>query len=224
MFSLLTTSPVLLSAETLPSEHACHSSADDMTVNEDLMQEHGLLNRILLIYQEIGNRLQKGTEKNNDMILLNKAANIVRNLLENHHEVMEETYVFPLLEKDGEFFDDVQILKQQHLIGRQLTSFILENSNNTSIQNTIKRQTLAQYLNFYISMFRPHESREGTVIFPKFRSLISDEDYKKLSYIFEEHEESLIGEGGMGEMTDTVANIEKALGIYNLDQFTPKNL
>jgi hemerythrin-like domain-containing protein len=225
MFSLLASSPVLLSAETIPSneERVCHSE-EDITVNEDLMQEHGLLNRILLIYQEIATRLQNGTEKRNDMNLLHKAASIVRNLLENHHEIMEETYIFPVVEKDGELFEMIQVLKQQHIKGRKLTDFILDNSNNRAIQHDIKRQTLADYLESYIRMFRPHESREGTIIFPKFRTLISDEDYKKLSYIVEEHEESIIGEGGFGKLIDTVADIERELGIYNLDQFTPKDL
>ncbi len=220
-------SPLILSADIdidfdddFEYERSSHSE-EDVTVNEDLMQEHGLLNRILLVYEEMAKRLVNRTEGSDDVNQLNKAANIIRTLLENHHEIMEETYIFPLLEEEGEYFDLVQVLRQQHLIGRQLTDFILQNSTNDAIQSDVIREALAIHLNWYVVMFRPHESREGTVILPRFRTLITDEDYKNLSHLVEEHEENLIGEGGFGRLIDDVAAIEMVLGIYDLSQFTP---
>lgn len=219
-------SPMILCAdidyddEDYVDDRSSHSE-ENVTVNEDLMQEHGLLNRILLVYEEMSKRLLNETEGPDDVNQLNKAANIIRTLLENHHEIMEETYIFPLLEEDGEYFDLVQVLRQQHLIGRQLTDFILHNSTNEAIQSDVIREALAQHLNWYVTMFRPHESREGTVVFPLFRTLITDEEYAELSQLVEEHEENLIGHGGFGRLIDEVADIEKALGIHDLSQFTP---
>ncbi len=71
-------------------------------------------------------------------------------------------------------------------------------------------------------MFRPHEAREDTVLFPAFRKLLSKEEYEKLGDKFEEIEHQHFGEDGFGKAVNQITDIEKQLGIYNLSQFTPK--
>ena len=70
-------------------------------------------------------------------------------------------------------------------------------------------------------MYRPHEAREDTVLFPQVRSLISEQEFKDLSEKFEDLEHELFGPEGFENMIKKVEDIEKNLGIYNLDQFTP---
>jgi hemerythrin-like domain-containing protein len=216
--------PVLLTAHATgtPTELNEVHSEEDVTVNEDLMHEHGLLNRLLLVYQEIGTRLYKNKEQTQHMALLKQATTIVREFLEDHHEQMEENYIFPVVAQDSEEFAAlVKTLKEQHVIGRKLTDFILKNANNGAMKDETLRSMMIEYLDLYIRMFRPHEAREDTVVFPKFRSLLSDEEYKKMSDLFEEHEEATIGENGFDLIVENVANIEKALGIFDLNTFTP---
>jgi len=69
----------------------------NVSANEDLMQEHGVLNRLLLIYDEIVRRLVNKEPFNPKLIQLN--ALIIKEFVENHHEKTEETYVFPVLIK-----------------------------------------------------------------------------------------------------------------------------
>ena len=61
---------------------------------EDLMQEHGLLNRILLIYDHCkANLINK---RSFDLATLSNAAGIVRRFVEDYHEKQEENYLFRL--------------------------------------------------------------------------------------------------------------------------------
>jgi len=71
-------------------------------------------------------------------------------------------------------------------------------------------------------MFRPHEAREDTVLFPEFKQLISKDEYNRLGVAFEDKEHELFGEDGFEKTMTKISEIEKQLGIYNLSQFTPK--
>jgi hemerythrin-like domain-containing protein len=75
----------------------------------------------------------------------------------------------------------------------------------------------------FIRMYSPHEAREDTVLFPAFHKIVSSNEYDSLGEDFEKKENDLFGDDGFGKMVDRVANIEKALGTYDLSQFTPKN-
>jgi len=71
-------------------------------------------------------------------------------------------------------------------------------------------------------MYRPHEAREDTVLFPAFRSIVSPHEYDALGEEFEDREHTLFGEEGFEKIVAEVAALEKALGIYELSRFTPK--
>lgn len=47
------------------------------------------------------------------------------------------------------------------------------------------------------------------------------EEFEKLGELFEEIEEQKFGEDGFQHIVNEVIEIEKALDIYNLAQFTP---
>lgn len=93
------------------------------------MREHGILNRLLLIYQEIANRI----ENNQDFSVetLAQAAKLTRDFLENYHEKLEEEYIFPLFVKADQLVDLVHVLKDQHDAGRKLTDYILSHPDHT---------------------------------------------------------------------------------------------
>jgi hemerythrin-like domain-containing protein len=70
-------------------------------------------------------------------------------------------------------------------------------------------------------MYQPHEAREDTVLFPAFHELVSQQEYDALGEEFEKRENDRFGQDGFEKVVDHVAAIEKALGIYDLAQFTP---
>jgi hypothetical protein len=73
----------------------------------------------------------------------------------------------------------------------------------------------------FVRMYAPHEAREDTVLFPALRTIVSTNEFHALGEDFEQKEHQLSGEDGFEKMVDRVASIERALGIYDLAQFTP---
>jgi len=72
-------------------------------------------------------------------------------------------------------------------------------------------------------MYRPHEAREDTALFPALRSIISAHEYVALGEDFESLEHKLFGKEGFEGVVERVGGIEKRIGIYELSQFTPKS-
>jgi hypothetical protein len=70
-------------------------------------------------------------------------------------------------------------------------------------------------------MYRPHEAREDTVLFPALHQIMTPKQLDALGDKFEEEENRLFGKEGFEKTVDQVAEIEKQLGIYDLAKFTP---
>jgi hemerythrin-like domain-containing protein len=185
---------------------------------EDLMQEHGLLNRILLIYDHC--RMQLVNKAAFPMTAVASSAAIVRQFVEDYHEKQEENYLFPRFKKANQLTDLVNILLQQHQAGRTLTDKIIHLSKNSPVTEGDSKQLIDALTAFNV-MYRPHEAREDTVLFPAFRKIVSGNEYDSLGEEFEKNEHKLFGEDGFDTMVGKVADIEKQLGIYDLTQFTP---
>jgi len=185
---------------------------------EDLMQEHGLLNRVLLIYDTC--RIHLINKEAFSKVALLNAANIIRTFVEDYHEKQEENYLFPRFKKANQLTDLVNVLLQQHHAGRRLTDQIMQLAKLQTATDS-ENQQLLQLLTNFNTMYRPHEAREDTVLFPAFRKIVSKNEYDSLGEEFEENEHKLFGNDGFETMVNKVADIEKSLGIYELSQFTP---
>lgn len=140
-----------------------------VTAPEDLMREHGVLKRILLIYREGIRRLQ--ADDQSPAPALNESAQIIRRFIEDYHGQLEEQYVFPKLEQAGKLTDITSVLRTQHQRGRVLTDRVLAATTAAAAFDQPARDTLAQDMAAYIRMFEPHEAREDTVVFPALRTL-----------------------------------------------------
>lgn len=186
---------------------------------EDLMQEHGVLKRVLLIYDAC--RMHLTNKETFPIEAVSDSANIIRTFVEDYHEKQEENYLFPRFKKANQLTDLVDTLFQQHQAGRRVTDEIMQLTKTTNRTDT-ENQRLIQLLLAFNTMYSPHEAREDTVLFPAFRKLVSPQEYDSLGEEFEKNEEKMFGKGGFDKYVDKVAGIEKSLGIYDLAQFTPK--
>jgi hemerythrin-like domain-containing protein len=192
---------------------------EEVSPAEDLMREHGVLDRVLLIYEEGLRRLGSGHDL--DPAALVGSAQIIRRFIEDYHEKLEEDHLFPRFEKAGRLVDLVSVLRQQHQAGRRVTEEIQGLATPASLKNPEGRRKLEMSLRQFIRMYRPHAAREDTVLFPAFRSIVSPNEYDSLGEQFEDQEHKLFGEDGFEKIVDEVASLEKKLGIENLAQFTP---
>jgi len=134
---------------------------------------------------------------------------------------LEEDFLFPRFEKANQLTNLVKVLRKQHKAGRILTDVILQFAKMKSLTNTDETQKLIILLGDFNGMYRPHEAREDTVLFPAMRKIVSEDEYFALGEDFEDREHELFGEDGFETMVEKVANIEKQLGIYDLSRFTP---
>jgi hemerythrin-like domain-containing protein len=189
----------------------------EVTPPEDLMREHGVLDRVLLIY-EAGIK-KFASNETFDPAILTRSAEIVRDFIENYHEKSEEQQVFPRFRKAGKMVDLLDTLVVQHLAGRRVTASILDLAP-TARQDGDGRQQLVKAMQSFITMYRPHAAREDTDLFPKLSGLVSRNEYDALAEDFEKKEHELFGDDGFEKMVDRVAQLESAIGINDLRQFT----
>jgi hemerythrin-like domain-containing protein len=193
---------------------------DEVSPPEDLMREHGVLKRILLVYGEALRRMDANQDLPPEPI--QESARMIRSFVEDYHEKLEEDYLFPRFKKANKLVDLVDVLLQQHQGGRRLTDITIQFATNQSLKNPDDRRKLADSMRQFIRMYNPHEAREDTVLFPAFRGIVSAHEFDSLGEDFEKKEDELFGDDGFEKMVDKVAEIEKKLGIYDLAQFTPK--
>jgi hemerythrin-like domain-containing protein len=194
-------------------------SEEGITPGEDLMREHGLLDRVLLVYEDAVRKLEFNEQLPPD--LLPDATGIVRRFIEDYHEKQEEEEVFPRFEKADVLTDLVSTLRNQHEAGRRVTDTIQRLGTPASLSNTLERNQLVEAVRSFIRMYRPHAAREDTVLFPALRGVVALEELHQMGEDFEEREHEILGEEGFEKFVEEVAAIEKKLGIFELRQFTP---
>jgi len=202
------------------AQPAPEKDEDKVSPPEDLMREHGVLNRILLIYDEHIRRLE--TKQDFDPAVLKDAAGIVRKFVEEYHEKLEEDYLFPRFRKANKHVDLVETLLAQHQAGRRVTAEIEQLAAAPALKDEARKKQLGDSLRAFNRMYRPHEAREDTVLFPAFRGIVSEHEFDSLGEDFERKEDQLFGDEGFFKIVDQVAGLEKKLGIYDLGKFTPK--
>lgn len=193
-------------------EKESDSGEAEVTPGEDLMQEHGLLERVLLVYDESARRIE--SNESADPTVIAGAAGIVRRFVEEYHERSEERFVFPKLREKGSETELVAVLLRQHERGRAVTDEIVRKAQSGGPE-------LAALLRAFTRMYRPHAAREDTVVFPALRRVLDRDAYRELGEQFEEEEHRRFGEHGFEATVAEVAKLEAALGIGDLARFTP---
>jgi len=218
--SALTAVAVFLAPAQLRAAKDKAAAEVGVTPTEDLMREHGVLRRLLLVYGDIKERLGGGKEF--PLAALTGAIDLIRRFIEDYHEKDEEDSIFPRFEKAGKLVDLVKVLYAQHQAGRKVTAQLQGLATPAALQQPTERQKLITYLEDFIRMYRPHAAWEDTVLYPAFRSVITPQEFDALGDKFEDKEQELFGKDGYEKIVAEVAGLEKQLGLHDLSQFTPK--
>ena len=186
---------------------------EEVSTNEDLMREHGVLNRVLLIYDEAIRRIQ--AKEKFDPAVITKSAGLIKSFIEDYHEKLEEDHIFPRFEQAGKLVELTVNLRAQHAMGRRVTERIVAAAKSGDTQ------TLNASLAAFNRMYRPHEAREDTVLFPALHGLVSKHEYDAMGEEFERIERKTFSGDGFDMAVDQVTELEKQFGIYDISQFTP---
>lgn len=204
--------PLLAAPGSGPAE-----AEEDVTATEDLMREHGVIRRALLIYEALAVRLDKG--ESIPLSALGQTAELLRHFGEQYHEHSEEVGVFPVMKKAGKLVSMVDTLLEQHRRGAEITAYFLGVAKSGSL-SSLEKQTLSRQLWNFSRMYAHHAAREDTILFPALRQVLSPQQMKKLGDRFEDEEKEILGEEGFEHGVARVGEIEAALGLANLAQFT----
>jgi hemerythrin-like domain-containing protein len=192
---------------------------EDVGAVEDLMREHGVLRRALLVYDESAARLRKG-DMSLDLSALNATAKLFRAFGEDYHErQLEEAYIFPAIRKaGGNAAPLADVLTAQHARGREITDYI---DRVTAKGNLTDAAALADVFDGFVVMYENHAAREDTIVFPAWKATMSKKQLGELGDKFEEIERKTFGTDGFDDAVKKIADIEGALGFADLASFTP---
>src|SRR5262249_12668034 len=109
---------LIATPESLLAQHKQQAAEEEVSTNEDLMREHGILKRVLLAYDEIIRRIRANQDFPPQAVT--DGATIIRRFIEEYHEKLEEEHLFPRFRKAGKLVDLVDTLLKQHQAGRQI--------------------------------------------------------------------------------------------------------
>jgi hemerythrin-like domain-containing protein len=190
----------------------------EVTATEDLMREHGVLRRILIVYSECARRIRDATAAG-VYEPINQAAQLFRQFGENYHEkLLEEAYIFPAVSRaGGQASAYPEILIAQHRRGWEITGYISSATNGKEPADAPK---LARAMEAFVRMYRAHAAREDTVVFPAWKQTMSEEQLNETGEKFEQIEHKQFGEDGFEKAVSQIAAIETHLGLADLSQFT----
>lgn len=192
----------------------------EVSAVEDLMREHGVLRRILIVYRETAVRLAAG-RTDFDARALGQAADLFRAFGEEYHErQLEEQHVFPLLQKTGgPGAELVPVLLAQHARGREATAFVRASCARGKIA-AAEAEGLARVMQDFARMYQAHTAFEDTVAFQAWRQAMSDKARDQAAEQFEQIERSHFGGDGFDMAVSQVAQIEQSLGLADLARYT----
>jgi hemerythrin-like domain-containing protein len=204
---------------------ACHDEdeGEDVAAVEDLMREHGVIRRVLVVYRESAARLRSSpTSVPPDA--LQKAAQLMQNFGEDYHEkALEEAHLFPAVKKAGGAAAGlIDALLAQHQRGREITGYVL--SASRQVIGAADAEPLARALEGFARMYEEHAAQEDTVVFQAWKKSMSKKQLDEMGDMFEDIEHKTFGKDGFDDAREKIAAIEASLGITLAGMLAPAPL
>src|ERR1043166_679802 len=192
--------------QTEVSKEAENEKGGEVTATEDLMREHGVLRRAVLVYTAAATKLHSNPSSI-PPDALQKTAKLFRAFGEEYHEKkLEEAYIFPAVKQaGGEAAIYPDILVTQHNRGREITDYIINVTQNAKLGGNA--EDLAKALDAFVLMYRNHAAREDTIIFPAWKQTLTDKQLDEMNDKFE-------------DAVKQISAIESSLGLADIALFT----
>jgi hemerythrin-like domain-containing protein len=206
-------------AEKQPSKHK-DEKGGEVTATEDLMREHGIIRRALLVYTETASKL-RGNPAAVPPDALQKTARLFRAFGEDYHEKkLEEAYIFPAVKNaGGPAAGLADVLIVQHQRGREITDYILAVTQGAKLGAANAGQ-LALAFESLARMYQAHAAREDTIIFPAWKQTLTAAQLDEMNDKFEDIEHEQFGKDGFEDAVRQIGDIETSLGLADLASFT----
>ena len=192
----------------------------EVTATEDLMREHGILRRALLVYSATAIKV-RDNPSSIAPDALQKTAKLFKAFGEEYHEKkLEEAFIFPAVKKaGGEAASYADVLIVQHNRGREITDYIISVTQGAKLGASNAEQ-LAKALEGFVLMYRNHAAREDTVVFPAWKQTMTGKQLDEMNDKFEDIEHEQFGEDGFEDAVKQISAIEGNLGLADIALFT----
>jgi hemerythrin-like domain-containing protein len=186
--------------------------ADDVGAVEDLMREHGVIRRILVVYRESAARL-RAKAASVPAEALQSAAQLMQAFGENYHEkLLEEAHLFPAIKKaGGPAAGLIDPLLAQHQRGREITDYVI--SVTRGPVGVGSAEPLARALEGFARMYEAHAAQEDTIVFQAWKKSMSKKQLNEMGDLFEDIEHKTFGKDGFDDASQKITAIEASLGI-----------
>lgn len=200
----------------MPVLAGCSGGDEDVGAVEDLMREHGVLRRAILVFRESASRMRASQAV--DAQAIKKTAQLFREFGEDYHEKkLEEENIFPVLRKTGgEAGAMADVLVAQHNRGREIITYVLGATGGATIVDL----GMAAALEAFERMYAHHAAQEDTVVFPAWKKAIGERAVGEMGEKFEDIEKKQFGGDGFDMAVKRIGDIEQTLGLADLAQFT----
>ena len=189
-----------------------------MKATEILMEEHRVIERVLVSLELAAKNLSSGRAVPADFFL--KAADFIKGFADGCHHKKEEGVLFVALVANGMSKEagPVAVMLAEHEEGRRLTRAMREGAERMQggDQNAISQVT--QNALGYVALLRQHIQKEDHILFPMADRLIPVEQQPQITAAFDhiEHEET--GAGVHEKYLGLAAELEEAVEFYNAQQ------
>jgi len=192
----------------------------EVTANEDLMREHGVIRRALIVYAEAARRARRDVKAIPFPSLL-ETAQLFRRFAEDYHErALEEAHIFPLVRKlKSPVAELPDVLVAQHRRGREITDYILKVAARGGL-SAAEAESFPATLESFVAMYEPHTAREDTVIFPAWKAALGEKRYDEMGDRFEDIERKMFGHDGFEDAVKRITQIETAFKLSDLSSVT----
>lgn len=188
-----------------------------ISLGDDLMREHGLMNRLILLYKESANSVRQNDDARD---VLKSTAKIMLEFIHEFHEENEENAVYPLFNDDKKLHRITRIMEEQHDVGKLITQQILDTVEVGSAPDSATASRLTEMISQFQQMYIPHAAQEDTLLWPAVQEMKGDAAYMKMGTELEEKENERFGEEYFDKLVSRVERMENKLGIDNLAKFT----
>jgi hemerythrin-like domain-containing protein len=199
---------------------ARNDGGDDVSAVEDLMREHGVLRRLIIVYRESAGLIRANFSAV-DAAQIVRAADLFKRFGEDYHETrLEEQHIFPqVLKAGGEAARLVSTLIAQHVRGREITAYVRARCATGKI-SAGDAEPVARALETFARMYEAHAAYEDTIVFQAWKTTLSKGQLKETADQFEHIEKAAFNGDGFDMAAAEVAAIEQALGLHDLSRYT----
>ncbi len=191
---------------------------DAVAATQALMHEHGVIHRLMNVYQECADRLIAGVDVPPDA--LGGTGVVLDDFIRAHHEAIEEQYVYPAFIAADRRVGTVAVLIRQHAVGRSLAARVVFLAGKDAAGQRETRNALVRTCRAYARMYRAHVAHEDTVLLPALREVMPAADFSRLSERFRASERGPGGQNPAASALERIVEAEEMLGIAGLDAFT----